>query len=237
MLQLGSAIIPEGILHYQIAGSELPRQGPTDVDAVFSGVYETADLDVWVAVSVRSAIDAGRLRKMLPYAQDAGAADASGLEATLASWLKSRRAADAVAALQGAGIPAGQVLDVGDLFQDPHLAQRDVFETVRLGIGEDRVVVGRPYRFLTTKAAGGGPRIRRPSPDFGADNRYVLSEILGLGDDAIHDLYRRGVVAERPVDPPAAEPTDLQSMLARGDIARLDQDYRSRASDKRPTGR
>lgn len=232
MLQLGPAIIPEAILHYQITGSELPRQGPTDVDAVLSGVFETADPDVWVAVSIRSAIDVGRLQEILPHEQDA---DVDGLEASLASWINARRAADAVEALQRQGIPAGQVLDVEDLFRDPQLAERDVFETVRLGIGEDRVVVGRPYRFLVAKRAGGGPRIRRPSPDFGADNWYVLSEILGMGDDAIHDLYRKGVVTDQPVDPPAAEPVDLRGMMARGDIARFDEDYRSRARRKGPT--
>ncbi len=235
MLQLGSAIIPEALLHYQISGSELTRQGPSDIDAVFSGVYESLDQDVWVAVSVRSASDVGRLLNMLPHGDDMNVdrPDFNGLEARLASWIAGRPASDAVDALQGARIPAGRVLDVGELFADPQLAERDVFEVVRLGVGEERVVVGRPYRFLTARSVGCGPRIRRPSPDFGADNRYVLRKILKMNDDAIRELYREGVVADQPVSPPVAEPTDLQGLVARGEIARLDAEYRSRALGQR----
>jgi crotonobetainyl-CoA:carnitine CoA-transferase CaiB-like acyl-CoA transferase len=46
-------------------------------------------------------------------------------------------------------------------------------------------------------------QVRSAAPCFGQHNRFVLSELLGLDDGAIAELYAAGTVADQPV--PGAE--------------------------------
>ena len=89
--------------------------------------------------------------------------------------------------LQGVGVPAGPVLDGRDMLKDPSLSgARGYFESVEheatTGLGRQEYV-SRGWRM-----SGSNVRIHKSAPLLGEDNRYVLSQVLGLGDGKIAEL-------------------------------------------------
>jgi len=74
--------------------------------------------------------------------------------------------------LNKAGIPAGKVLSIGEVFSDPQVAAQEMaIDVEHPGHGTVRMV-GFPVKLSATPA-----RVRLPAPDLGAHTAEVLSEI------------------------------------------------------------
>jgi crotonobetainyl-CoA:carnitine CoA-transferase CaiB-like acyl-CoA transferase len=121
------------------------------------GVYPAAGDDRWVAISIRHDRDWEAVTQVLIAAHitvrcgrewPAGfaearaataqgtigrdAVDARAIRARIAAWTRPRAAADIVATLQAAGVPAGEALTQAQVRADPHLQARGWFtERVR----------------------------------------------------------------------------------------------------------
>jgi crotonobetainyl-CoA:carnitine CoA-transferase CaiB-like acyl-CoA transferase len=121
------------------------------------GVYPAAGDDRWVAISIRHDRDWEAVTQVLIAAhitvrggrewpagfaaaraaiQRGGAGqgdvDARAIRARIAAWTRPRDAADIVATLQAAGVPAGEALTQAQVRADPHLQARGWFtERVR----------------------------------------------------------------------------------------------------------
>ena len=113
----------------------------------------------------------------------------SEIDGAIAAWTATLDAAEVVARLAAAAVPASTVYSVADMAADPHYAARGLFETVADG-----------ERSFTLPAIG--PKLSRtPARSdwagraLGADTRAVLAERLRLGDDEIEALVAAGVVA------------------------------------------
>ena len=89
--------------------------------------------------------------------------------------------------LQASGVSAGVVQSGGDLSEDPQLAERDFFRRVSDGTGTFVTVEGPPYRLSRTP---GGPV--RGAPEFGAQQDYVLRDILGMSDQEVAECAIAG---------------------------------------------
>lgn len=114
----------------------------------------------------------------------------------IASWTALRTKLDAAAKLQAAGVPAAPVNRGVDVFFDPVLRGAGFIVTEKhpaAGVGD---YPGLAYRLSRTPGA-----IRNPAPLFGADNRYVLSEILAYPPEKIAQLYGTRAVCDDPYDP------------------------------------
>jgi crotonobetainyl-CoA:carnitine CoA-transferase CaiB-like acyl-CoA transferase len=228
MYQLGPVVIPEALLAFQAYGTEPSRRGPSDIDALVSGVFRAAGDDRWLAVTLRDRRDLelaaavvpgiGPLADRDPWSDQ----DVCAASEAIAAWALEREDLAAAAELQQAGVAAGAVLDASDLLADPQLLARGFYETVDLGEGVgERPLIGRPYRWLTDEAcvAVGGP-----APAFAVDNRYVLREVLGFDDERVAALYASGAVADAPTDAVRRAPQaglDLDALLATGVIKRI----------------
>jgi crotonobetainyl-CoA:carnitine CoA-transferase CaiB-like acyl-CoA transferase len=209
MYQLGASVLPEALLHRQVHGVDLPRVGAADHDALVSSVVPS--LDGWLAVSARTAEQLLSLRAVV-------GATHTGVEPALRAYAGGRSADEAATLLQAVGVPAGPVLDAGDLAEDPQLCERGFYEDVAVRVaGGRRRLVGRPYVW---RSAGSEVGIRRQAPDFGADNDRVLTDLLGLDPGTVARLREHGVVADAPIDPPPARPMDVDLLLAKGTLAR-----------------
>ena len=90
--------------------------------------------------------------------------------------------------LQAAGVRAGAVQDAEDVNEhDPQLDHRDVFfELDHPVIGEARFE-GVPF-----SSTGFAADHWRSAPLLGEDNRYVLTELLGIDDDEVDELAAAG---------------------------------------------
>jgi len=112
----------------------------------------------------------------------------AALTATLTPLFKRRRSADWLRRLEQAGVPAGPVLEVGQMHADPQaLAREMIVETVHPTAGSVKAI-GLPIKFSDTP---GG--VRRAAPIFGQDTRQVLRE-HGFSDAEIDQLAAQGAI-------------------------------------------
>jgi crotonobetainyl-CoA:carnitine CoA-transferase CaiB-like acyl-CoA transferase len=90
--------------------------------------------------------------------------------------------------LQAAGVAAGVVNRLSDLFADPQLIHRRVWRELPHAELERFHYVAPPYIFSET------PAEQRPSPLLGEHNQLVYRELLGLSGGEIEQLIADGVI-------------------------------------------
>lgn len=113
----------------------------------------------------------------------------AGLDGAIAAWTGPRDATEICQRLAAAGVAAAPVNDQADWLTDPQLAHRRpwlLHPDPCFGTG---VALGYPPRLRRAPA-----RFSRGGPLLGEDNRYVLGELLGLGDAEQTALTTAGVV-------------------------------------------
>ena len=95
---------------------------------------------------------------------------------------------DWVSRLEAAGVPAGPVLNVNQMHEDPHARARDMIVEVphsRLGLVK---TIGLPVKFSATPG-----KVATGAPVYGQHSREVLAE-YGFGESEIEKLIASGVV-------------------------------------------
>jgi crotonobetainyl-CoA:carnitine CoA-transferase CaiB-like acyl-CoA transferase len=101
-----------------------------------------------------------------------------------------------VAAFAAAGLPAGRINDIGQVFADPQVLARG------MAVELDHPTAGRirlpgvPVKFAATPAA-----IQGPPPRLGEHTDQVLAETLGLEPGEIAALRAAGAVGGRAGHP------------------------------------
>jgi len=95
-----------------------------------------------------------------------------------------------MARLQAAGVRAGVVDSVADLFSCPQLAHRE--QWVKLDHPEFGSYEHLAPPFLLSETPA---ELRRSSPCLGEHNDYVFEKILGLSQEEIQQLKDEGVIA------------------------------------------
>jgi crotonobetainyl-CoA:carnitine CoA-transferase CaiB-like acyl-CoA transferase len=107
------------------------------------------------------------------------------LDRLISTWTERHDAHEVMDRLQAAGVPAGAVQSGADLAADEHLAARGFIETVRHPVLGEMPMAGLPMQF----SAGAHEPYSSPPP-LGADNEYVIVELLGH-DRAEFERYER----------------------------------------------
>jgi formyl-CoA transferase/CoA:oxalate CoA-transferase len=107
------------------------------------------------------------------------------LEAPAAEW---------IAKLQAAGVPASLVRNFQEVVEDPQCGIRQMFPTIdHPTVGVHRVT-GTPVKLSATPGSAGDP-----APLLGQHTGDALSELLGMDDQAIEALAAAGVIFEEEV--------------------------------------
>ena len=111
------------------------------------------------------------------------------LDGAIEAWTLQRPAADVLAILGEAKVPAGRVFTAGDIMEDPHFRARDMIlkQATRDGYTVD--VPG-----VVPKLLGTPGRVHSSAPKLGDDTDAVLGEI-GFSEQDIAALRGRKVVA------------------------------------------
>lgn len=124
------------------------------------------------------------------YQTDQSRADHSGpILARMREWCGERTTADALAALESAGLAAGAVQSPQEALDDPQAAALGLFTAVDYpGLPRPAQVVDLPIRL--TRTPGG---IRQRPPTIGEHTADILRE-LGYDEAAIADLRARAIV-------------------------------------------
>jgi crotonobetainyl-CoA:carnitine CoA-transferase CaiB-like acyl-CoA transferase len=186
------------ILDYDVNGHIGSRQGNRSERAVPHGAFACAGDDRWVAVAVWDDGDWDRLARTIGLDEattrrlatfEARLAAIDELEALVSAWTTSRSPDDAAATLQGAGIEAVPVADLGDASADPQLHHRHHFVTL-----EHPCMGACGYEHNGFRLSDAPTGFTRSSPTLGEHNAYVLGEILGVGAAEQQRLLEDGVL-------------------------------------------
>lgn len=151
-----------------------PRMGAGLPYTVPRGTYRTADGE-WVAISCSSDSVAARLMGLLGLAGDARfssfqarSRNRTELEGIVAAWVAARDYAEVISEFRRVDAAIAKVMDMADIFADPHFKAREMIVDVG-GVRMQNVVAGMS---LTPG------ELRHPGRSFDADTEAVLS---GLG--------------------------------------------------------
>jgi len=98
-----------------------------------------------------------------------------------------------MAELQAAGVPAGAVLTIPEVFVDPHLRARGFWEQIAHPDAGVWDVDGVAWRLRERPA-----HVRIPAPRFAEHNEYVYRHLLGMSDDEAAALEEAGVIGTEP---------------------------------------
>jgi crotonobetainyl-CoA:carnitine CoA-transferase CaiB-like acyl-CoA transferase len=171
-------------------GNRHPRWAP-------QGCYQVRGEDQWIVLSCTDDAEWAACAEVI------GRPDLSGLslderrarhdelDAAIGAWSAPVDGRVAVDVLQHAGVPAGRVLDMRTVKDDPQLYARGYWVRIPNEKMHPYRKSGVPWRLVEAN-----PTITRHAPYFGADNHEILSEILGLSDDEIAKLEADGVIAD-----------------------------------------
>ena len=153
--------------------------------------------DRWVAITVYDNEQWQGLCELMgapDLASDPGLEDGAGrrarqdeLDGRIAGWTATQTPAEAMAALQQRGIPAGAVLNQADAFADPHIRSRGFFVRAYQEDCGTHLYPGVPYRM-----SGAALGIRRGPAMLGQDNEYVYRELLGYTAEEYAGLVSAG---------------------------------------------
>lgn len=166
----------------QPAGNFSPQAAPHNA-------YQCAGDDDWIAIAVIQEKEWRNLCTVVPalssmadYGLQDRLAARDAIDAALAEWACPLPAQTAATALTEAGVPAAALATSRDLIDDPHLNDRDFWDTYETG-----VLPGLPWQTSFDRKTGLAPAL-------GADTDDVLRDVLGLSDDRIADLRHAGAL-------------------------------------------
>ncbi len=189
----GLQFMAPALLDFFATGRVAGRVGNQDPVAVPHGVYPCQGEERWCAISVHDDPEWERLRAALgnpawAAARELAVADgrralAPELDAHLSEWTASLTREEVVARLRGAGVHVAPVNDMADLHRDPQLEQRQAWRPVTHPVLERYGALGPPFLLSHTPAV-----VDAGAPLLGEHNRYVFSDLLGLGDDEYAQL-------------------------------------------------
>ncbi|MBI4312459.1 MAG: CoA transferase [Chloroflexi bacterium] len=200
-----ACLVGETILDYVMNGRVPRRMGNHHQRVAPHNTYPSTGEDSWITIAVTSDKEFAALCSAMgrpELARDPRFGDMAArkrneavLDELIRDWTRRHDATALMRQLQRLDVPAAPVLHGGQLLSDPHLSERSFFETVTHPEAGTHPYPGSPFKLSRSPA-----RLNRPAPRFGEHTRYVLGEVLGLGQDNVEALIAEGVCGPEPVD-------------------------------------
>jgi crotonobetainyl-CoA:carnitine CoA-transferase CaiB-like acyl-CoA transferase len=196
LLQAQIAVMDFQAARYLVEGVVPDQTGNDHPYSTPMGVVRTADGFINIAVggqgqwkSFCAAIGQPEMQNDPRYAnQDQRLRHRKQLSEDLARIFVTRSSADWLQALEQAGVPAGPIYKMNEVFDDPQVQHLGMAVPVVMKSGERRALVGQGVDLSRTP-----PRIKHLLPDAGADNEVIL-KMLGLDEQEIERLRRDSVI-------------------------------------------
>jgi formyl-CoA transferase len=188
VLAMMESLLPE----WAVAGYQRERTGPILPNVAPSNVYPTAD-GQGVLIAANQDTVFGRLASAMGQpglAQDeryrthgGRGAHQEQLDAHIAAWTATRKAAELLGDLHAAGVPAGGIYTAADILADPHVAAREaVVKVPHPDFGE------LPMQNVVPKLSANPGEVRWAGPALGEHNAEIYQGLLGLSGDEVAEL-------------------------------------------------
>jgi crotonobetainyl-CoA:carnitine CoA-transferase CaiB-like acyl-CoA transferase len=200
-LETAVQLIAEGLLQYQLTGTEPERVGNHHRIMSPHNTYKAAgDADKWVSIAVAKDAEWRALCSVMGKPElgydsrfstpSARKQNETQLDSVIGEWTQSRDRWEIAKTLQSVGVAAFPSMSNKDLASDEHLRERGYL--VRLEHPEvgQRTHVGIPWTL-----DGEPSKVASPAPVRGADTDAVLSKLLGYSKDKIEQLRKAGALS------------------------------------------
>ncbi len=102
--------------------------------------------------------------------------------------LKDLTMEEATTLVLSKGIPAGPILNIKQILEDPHVKEREMFVQMEHPTLGNVTVNGCAVKLMDTK-----PSVRTPAPALGGDNREIYGRLLGMTDEELEGLHDKKV--------------------------------------------
>ena len=155
--------------------------------------------DGYLALNIPDDVQWGRLCEAMGRAElkddprtvdgTARATNADLIRPIIEDWLASKTRAQAVALLGEHGVPSGPVYTAEDIFDDPHIAARQMLVTV-----DDPIAGPRKYARSPLHLSSAPEIPTAPAPQLGEHTRPILQDLLGYDQAEIERLQDQGVI-------------------------------------------
>ena len=187
------------LLDYKVNGTIAERNANRDPHAAPHGAYPCKGDDSWCALSIHSQSEWAALCNVMgnpswcadeKFATHAARkTNEEELDRQIGEWTLGRMAREIMEMLQAAGIRAGIVNTMKDVYTDPQLAQRPQWiELEHPEIG--KMHYQRPPFLLSKTPPGPSKR----DPLLAEHNDYFYKELLGMSDDEYQNLVEEQVI-------------------------------------------
>jgi len=194
-----TALIGESILEYAMNQRSPYRQGNRDEAMAPHNCYPCRGENKWVSIAVGTEEEWQALCEAMgnpPWAKEDRFSDAYArwhnqeeLDRLIAEWTINHTHYEVMDKLQKANVAAIPSFRGDELFSDPHLKERGLFQVVEHPLLGKRTVTGPPW-----KLSSNGASISRHGPLLGEHNRYVFCELLGLSPEEVERLVAEKVI-------------------------------------------
>lgn len=202
--EVTTGLLGDAVMDYTMNGRIAGTMGNRHRAAAPHGVYPCAGDDEWVAIAVENDAQWAGLCRALgdpAWAHDPRFADAAArwrlqadIDRPLGEWTRRLTKHDAMERLQAAGVPAGAMLKGKEVIHDPHLRERDFWDwNYTPAVGRAYAYVGIAWHYSKTPRRAGFP-----APALGEHNHQVFGGLLGMTEDEIAELERKGVIGTEP---------------------------------------
>ncbi len=196
--EAGLQFIAPALLDYEVNGRVMTRMGNRSRHAAPHGAYPCHGDDRWCVIAVCAEDEWRTFCRATghpQWAEDARfgsfaarKAHEDELDALVGAWTSRLAPREVMETLQAAGVRAGVVNRLSDLFADPQLSHRRIWRELPHAELERFHYVAPPFILSET------PAEQRPSPLLGEHNAQVYREVLGLPDREIEQLIADGVI-------------------------------------------
>ena len=186
------------------SGSEPEPDGNHVVDMAPHNAFPARGVDQWVAIAAEDeaqwaalcgAMGRPELASDWHFATLADRlANQRQLDAIIAGWTAAQDKHEVASLLQAAGVAAAPVNSPSDVVHSAYLQHRGFFTELEHPDAGRHPHPGLPIHLSRTPGSQ-----RTAAPAFGADNDYVLRDLLGLPEAEIEAIKASGAVATVPM--------------------------------------
>jgi formyl-CoA transferase len=115
--------------------------------------------------------------------------NADFIQPIIEHWLADKTRTQAVRLLEEEGVPSGPVYTAEDVFEDPHIAAREMLVTV-----DDPIAGPRKYARSPLHLSSAPEIPTTPAPQLGEHTSTILRDLLGFDESEIEQLKEQGVI-------------------------------------------
>jgi len=204
--ELLTSCIGEIVMDYPMNGRIAQPQGNLHPFHAPHGCYPCKGEDSWIAIAVRDDREWERLCQAMEMPELLNDPRFIGglnrrqhreeIDKRIASWTIRFERKALMESLQKQGIPASALYSVPDLMEDEHLKAREFWDRIddpRPGYGT-YLCKGRGFTLSKTPM-----KTRLRAPDLGEHNGYVYGKLLGMSQEEIEGLEKKGIIGRSPV--------------------------------------